>query len=40
MPKTTPLGLPGQNTGLPTVPLDKGDDTQERFRYQWAMGCS
>ncbi len=38
MPETTPLGLPGQSAGLPTVPLDKGDDTQERFRYQWAMG--
>lgn len=40
MPETTPLGLPGQNAGLPTVPLDKGDDTQERFRYQWAMGVA
>jgi hypothetical protein len=40
MPETTPLGLPGQNAGLPTVPLDKGDDTQERFRYQWAMGLT
>ena len=40
MPETTPLGLPGQNAGLPTVPLDKGDDTQERFRYQWAMGVT
>lgn len=38
MPETTPLGLPGQNSGLPTVPQDRGDDTQERFRYQWAMG--
>lgn len=40
MPETAPLGLPGQNAGLPTVPLDRGDDTQERFRYQWAMGVS
>lgn len=33
-----PLGLPDQVGGLPTAPLDRGDETQDRFRYQWAMG--
>lgn len=33
-----PLGLPDQIKGLPTSPSDRGDETQERFRYQWAMG--
>lgn len=36
--KNVPLGLPGQAGGLPTTSMDRGDDTQERFRYQWAMG--
>ena len=40
MQETNPLGLPGQDAGLPTVPIDRGDDTQERFRYQWAMGVT
>lgn len=33
-----PLDLPGQLDGLATVPTDRGDETQERFRYQWAVG--
>lgn len=33
-----PLGLPEQVDGLATAPLDRGDETQERFRYQWAIG--
>ena len=33
-----PLGLPEQVDGLATVPSDRGDETQERFRYQWAVG--
>lgn len=33
-----PLGLPDQANGLATAPLDRGDETQERFRYQWAIG--
>lgn len=33
-----PLGLPEQVDGLATVPFDRGDETQERFRYQWAIG--
>lgn len=33
-----PLGLPEQVNGLATTPLDRGDETQERFRYQWAIG--
>lgn len=33
-----PLGLPEQVNGLATVPSDRGDETQERFRYQWAIG--
>jgi hypothetical protein len=33
-----PLGLPEQVEGLATAPSDRGDETQERFRYQWAIG--
>ncbi|EGK72101.1 hypothetical protein METUNv1_01573 [Methyloversatilis universalis FAM5] len=33
-----PLGLPEQVDGLATTPSDRGDETQERFRYQWAIG--
>lgn len=33
-----PLGLPEQAEGLPTLPSDRGDETQDRFRYQWAIG--
>ncbi|MDO9203586.1 MAG: dsDNA nuclease domain-containing protein [Hydrogenophaga sp.] len=33
-----PLGLPEQVVGLATTPSDRGDETQERFRYQWAIG--
>jgi hypothetical protein len=33
-----PLGLPEQADGLATTPFDRGDETQERFRYQWAIG--
>lgn len=33
-----PLGLPDQVDGLGTAPSDRGDETQERFRYQWAIG--
>jgi hypothetical protein len=33
-----PLGLPDQVDGRATVPSDRGDETQERFRYQWAIG--
>ena len=33
-----PLGLPDQVDGLSTAPTDRGDETQERFRYQWAIG--
>ncbi|MDH1814051.1 dsDNA nuclease domain-containing protein [Comamonas aquatica] len=33
-----PLGLPEQVDGLATAPSDLGDETQERFRYQWAIG--
>jgi hypothetical protein len=35
---TLPLGLPEQAGGLPTLPSDRGDETQDRFRYQWAIG--
>lgn len=33
-----PLGLPEQVDGFATSPSDRGDETQERFRYQWAIG--
>ncbi len=33
-----PLGLPEQIDGLATAPSDRGDETQERFHYQWAIG--
>lgn len=33
-----PLGLPDQRNGMPTSPIDRGDETQDRFRYQWAIG--
>lgn len=36
--KPLPLGLPEQVDGLATAPSDRGDETQERFRYQWAIG--
>ncbi len=36
--KPLPLGLPDQVDGLATAPSDRGDETQERFRYQWAIG--
>lgn len=42
MPRTKdealPLGLPKQVDGLATASFDRGDETQERFRYQWAIG--
>lgn len=39
LPETcVPLNLPDQVDGLPTAPVDRGDETQDRFRYQWAMG--
>lgn len=37
--KRLPLGLADQVSGLPTAPTDRGDETQERFRYQWAIGA-
>lgn len=37
--KNLPLGLPDQVAGLPTAPTDRGDETQERYRYQWAIGA-
>lgn len=33
-----PLGLPDLINGFPTAPIDRGDETQDRFRYQRAMG--
>lgn len=36
--EAVPLGLPDQVDDLPTSPLDRGDETQDRFRYQWAIG--
>jgi hypothetical protein len=33
-----PLGLPDQVNDLPTAPSDRGDETQDRFRYQSAIG--
>jgi hypothetical protein len=36
--ESLPLGLPEQLDGLATAPSDRGDETQERFRYQWAIG--
>ncbi|WP_017455075.1 dsDNA nuclease domain-containing protein [Herbaspirillum rubrisubalbicans] len=33
------LGLPGQIEGMPTAPSDRGDEVQDRFRYQWAVGA-
>ena len=33
------LGLPGQINDMPTAPLDRGDEVQDRFRYQWAIGA-
>ncbi|TSH96841.1 DUF4297 domain-containing protein [Verticiella sediminum] len=36
--QSIPLGLPDQMQGLATAPIDRGDETQERFRYQWAIG--
>lgn len=36
--KPIALGLADQVQGLPTAPIDRGDETQERFRYQWAIG--
>lgn len=33
-----PFGLPNQIDGLSTAPSDRGDETQERFRYQAAIG--
>lgn len=38
--ESIPLGLPGQVNGLATAPSDRGDETQERFRYQWAIGVT
>ena len=37
-PFVPPLGIPDQPLGLPTAPLDRGDEVQERFRYQSAIG--
>jgi hypothetical protein len=37
--KNLPLDLPDQVNGEPTAPVDRGDETQDRFRYQWAMGA-
>lgn len=36
--RPVPLGLPEQPNGVATAPTDRGDETQERFRYQWAIG--
>lgn len=36
--QSMPLGLPDQVDGRATAPSDRGDETQERFRYQWAIG--
>lgn len=33
------LGLPDQVNGMATAPLDRGDEVQDRFRYQWAIGA-
>lgn len=33
------LGLSGQVNDMPTAPLDRGDEVQDRFRYQWAIGA-
>jgi hypothetical protein len=33
-----PLGLPDQLHGRSTAPADRGDETQDRFSYQWAIG--
>lgn len=33
-----PLGLPDQAHDLPTLPLDRGDETQNLFQYQWVIG--
>lgn len=33
-----PFGLPDQVNGNATAPLDRGDEMQERLRYQWAAG--
>lgn len=35
---SVPLNLPEQVDGLPTSPDDRGDEVQDRFRYQWAIG--
>lgn len=35
----TPLGLPNQLGGYATAPIDRGDEVQDRFRYQWAIGA-
>lgn len=33
-----PLGVADQVNGLATAPIDRGDEMQERLRYQWAVG--
>ncbi len=33
-----PLGVPDQVNGRATAPIDRGDEMQERLRYQWAAG--
>lgn len=38
--KPPPLGTPGQPEGMPALPSDAGDDVQERFRYQSAIGVT
>jgi hypothetical protein len=32
------LGVPDQVDGLATAPTDRGDEMQERLRYQWSIG--
>lgn len=35
-----PFGLPDQKDGQPTLPSDRGDEVQDRFRYQQAIGAT
>jgi hypothetical protein len=35
-----PLGVPDQINGRATAPIDRGDEMQERLRYQWAAGVT
>lgn len=36
--QSIPFGLPDQVNGSATAPIDRGDEMQERLRYQWAAG--